>query len=79
LYSSEVIPVQRSTDVDVLIQRIRQYLRVDPTFPPEIIMPSTAHFYNQEGDKFENAIEKNLMEDTIRVSYEGLESAMKDT
>lgn len=42
-------------------------------------MPSTAHFYNQEGDKFENAIEKNLMEDTIRVSYEGLESAMKDT
>ena len=43
----------------------------NPTNPPEIVTPSTAHFYNQEEDYFAEAIETLLMEPTIGVSYEG--------
>ena len=68
----------KSADVDILIQRIRKFLWVDPTIPPGIITPSTTHFYNMEGDEFEEAIEKLLLEDTIGVSYEGFkDSEMK--
>ena len=62
---------QRSADVDIIIQRIRHHLWKTPTNPPEIVTPSTAHFYNQEGDDFAEAIETLLMEPTIGVSYEG--------